>query len=181
MKVFAYGSNMCTPRLQARTPSARPLAVARLPGHGLGFHKRGWRDGSGKGDAFARDDPTAGVWGVVFRIAPAQKRDLDRAEGLGHGYDEARLRVVEPDGTAHHAWVYRASPAAIDPTAIPFAWYRDLVLAGAREHGLPDDYIARHILACPTCPDPDGDRARRHRDIVDVVGRGDRRHPVASG
>lgn len=48
---FAYGSNMLTERLIARTPSARPVGTSLLPGHRLTFHKRG-RDGSGKCDAF---------------------------------------------------------------------------------------------------------------------------------
>ena len=34
---FAYGSNMSTPRLQARLPHARPLGPAWLDGHRLAF------------------------------------------------------------------------------------------------------------------------------------------------
>lgn len=167
MKIFAYGSNMCTARLQARVPSARPVGVAMLPGHALRFHKRGWRDGSGKGDAARCGDAGAVVHGVVFRIDPAEKAALDRIEGLGRGYDERGARVTAPDGVVHEAWMYQAARSAIDPAAVPFRWYRDLVLAGAREHGLPDDYVRDHIVAVPTCPDPDTARARRHGAIID--------------
>jgi gamma-glutamylcyclotransferase len=165
-KIFAYGSNMCTARLRARVPSARALGVAALSGHSLRFHKRGWRDGSGKGDAFRTDDPAALVWGVVFRIAIAGKSELDRIEGAGRGYDPDRVEVAAPDGTAHRAWVYLAAASAIDPAAVPFRWYRDLILAGAREHGLPDHYV-RRIARQPTRPDPDRERARRHRDLIE--------------
>lgn len=49
---FAYGSNMLTDRLRERVPSARPVAVARLAGHSLRWHKVSI-DGSGKCDAEA--------------------------------------------------------------------------------------------------------------------------------
>jgi hypothetical protein len=166
MKIFAYGSNMCTARLQARVPSARPVGVAALPGHALRFHKRGWRDGSGKADAARCGDAGAVVHGVVFRLDPVEKAALDWIEGLGRGYDERGVRVTAPDGVVHEAWMYQAARSAIDPAAVPFRWYRDLVLAGAREHGLPDDYVRNHIVACPTCPDPNGARARRHRALA---------------
>jgi gamma-glutamylcyclotransferase (GGCT)/AIG2-like uncharacterized protein YtfP len=171
MLIFAYGSNMSTARLRARVPSARPLASARLDGHRLRFHKRGWRDGSGKADAAASSEPETHLWGVVFRIELAEKADLDRIEGLGNGYDEARLEVASPGGRRWHAWLYRAHASAVDADAIPFRWYRDLVLAGAREHGLPDDYIRRHIAGCPTRPDPDRDRALRHQRLLDRPAR----------
>lgn len=164
--IFAYGSNMCTARLRARVPSVRPLAVAALAGHALRFHKRGWRDGSGKGDAYPVGDPAARVWGVVFEIAAASKADLDRIEGVGRGYDEERVRVTTPGGDAHVAWIYRANPSAIEPDVVPFAWYRDLVLAGALEHGLPDDYVRRHIAGSATRRDPDAARAARHRALI---------------
>lgn len=167
MKIFAYGSNMCTARLQARVPSARALGIASLAGHSLRFHKRGWRDGSGKCDAFACDDPGARVWGVVFEIDDAEKPDLDRIEGLDNGYDQARLAVTPPAGQPHEAWLYRAHPSAIDPAAIPFRWYRDLALAGAREHHLPEAYVRRHITAAPTHPDPNTTRARRHHTLIE--------------
>ncbi len=109
-------------------------------------------------------DPGAHVWGVIFEILDDQKPALDRIEGLGRGYDQVRLPVTTPDGETHHAWLYRADPSAIDPDIVPFRWYVDLVLAGAREHGLPDDYVRRHIVGHPRRPrrqpGPEAPRAR---------------------
>ena len=51
MKYFAYGSNLLHQRLQARTPSARPLFTGTLTEHDLRFHKIG-DDNSGKADCF---------------------------------------------------------------------------------------------------------------------------------
>lgn len=170
MKIFAYGSNMATARLRQRVPSARVIGRACLAGHALRFHKRGFRDGSGKADAWACADPRAVVWGVLFEIRDDEKPRLDRAEGLGSGYDEKVVVVTDDAGAIHRAWAYSAADSAIDPAAVPFRWYRALVLAGAREHGLPDDYIRAAILSCPTCPDPDSVRAAHHRAILAVVG-----------
>lgn len=166
MDLFAYGSNMCTARLRARVPSARPIEIARLADHELRFHKRGWRDGSGKANVFQRADPEAHVWGVLFEIDEREKPDLDRIEGLGRGYDETRLPVTTASGATRHAWLYRAHPSAIAPDLLPFRWYRDLVLTGAREHGLPDGYIRRHIECCSMRTDPDRDRALRHHALI---------------
>ena len=44
---FAYGSNLSSPRLRARVPSARPEGVARLEGQRLALDKPG-RDGTAR-------------------------------------------------------------------------------------------------------------------------------------
>jgi hypothetical protein len=60
---------------------------------------------------------------------------------------------------------YKATPDAIDETLIPYNWYRDLVLAGAREHGFSAEYIA-HIESFAVEDDPDTEREKRNRDIL---------------
>ena len=69
---FAYGSNMSSERLRARTPSATSLGRARLPGYTLRWHKLG-RDGSGKCDIEPSNAPRAAVWGVLYEIDSAEK------------------------------------------------------------------------------------------------------------
>ena len=138
---FAYGSNMSSARLTARTPSARAVGRGRLPGHALRWHKLG-RDGSGKCDVVVADTgSTAAVWGVLYRIDCAEKADLDRIEGLGVGYDEHEVVVATEAGEVV-ARTYRARPGAVDPALRPRRWYKAHVLDGAREHGLPASYVA---------------------------------------
>ena len=133
---------MSTARLRARTPSARPCATGRLPHHVLRWHKLG-RDGSGKCDAaYAGTGATNTVWGVLFEIDCAEKADLDRAEGLGIGYIEKVVRIVTAQG-ACLARTYQAKADQVDPALRPRPWYKAHVLRGAREHGLPRDYVAR--------------------------------------
>ncbi len=156
MLYFAYGSNMSVRRMQRRVPSACALHTAALLGYRLAFHKVG-RDGSAKCDVVPSPRADERVHGVLYRMAPQHKRDLDEHEGLGRGYAEKRVVVMAADGMLHEAFLYCATH--IDRTLRPFDWYREHVLRGAREHGLPSDYIA-DIQAVETSQDPDVGRHR---------------------
>jgi len=164
MYYFAYGSNMSCRRLQARVLSARKLAVGLLPAHELMFHKIG-KDGSAKCDIRVcedrRDNREVYVYGVVFEIDPAHKRALDRIEGLGDGYEEKTVTIVLPNGSSVTAFTYFATHT--DASLRPLDWYRDHVLIGARENGLPADYI-RAIELQATREDPD--RQRRENELA---------------
>ena len=125
---FAYGSNMSTPRIASRLGFVRKIAVASLVEHRLQFHKRS-DDGSAKCDILLTDNAEDRVIGVVFNIALAEKRVLDRYEGLGFGYEEKMVRLRTTDGTTLEATTYYAT--RIDPGLKPYAWYREHVARGA--------------------------------------------------
>lgn len=163
---FAYGSNMSTQRLRGRTPSARPIGIATLPGHSLRFHKVS-KDGSGKCDAASSLDEGAAVIGVLFAFNPAERGALDRAEGAGKGYEARAVTVINADGRRRKVLTYIAAPEAINGSLKPYDWYKEHVVAGAREHGLPEDYVTRYIEAVDAIKDPDGDRARKQRGVAD--------------
>jgi gamma-glutamylcyclotransferase (GGCT)/AIG2-like uncharacterized protein YtfP len=156
---FCYGSNMSKRRLQARVPSARFFAVAELPGHRLRFHKAAM-DGSAKCDAEETGDPNDRVIGVIYDIADNEKPDLDRHEALGRGYEEKQVELLVAGERRLHAWMYFAT--RINDSLKPFHWYKDHVLVGARENGLPADYIAL-IEAVEAIEDPR--RSRREREL----------------
>lgn len=164
--IFSYGSNMCSTRLRARTPSARLLGVARLDRYQIRFHKTG-QDGSAKANALASDAPGAALWGVLWEILREEKAALDRAEGLGNGYDECMVRVTARDGTVYDARMYVAQAGAIDESRRPFSWYTGYVLAGALEHGLPDAWVET-LRAIPARPDPDAARHAMHCDALGI-------------
>jgi len=150
MLYFAYGSNMSTPRLQARVPSAQILGVAVLAAHRLAFHKIGG-DGTAKCDACHTGDAGDTVLGVVFRIDAREKTALDAFEGLGRGYEQKQVTLAMSDGSSLEAFTYYAT--LIDDALRPFDWYRQHVLRGAVEHGLPRAYV-RRIEAVPAVADP---------------------------
>ena len=165
---FAYGSNMATARLRQRTPSCRPIGIATLPGHALRFHKRN-ADGSGKCDAL-KTGPGDSVVGVLFTLDPAELVGLDAAEGVGNGYTRDRVTVVDAAGQQHLAVTYRAMPGHIDDSLRPYGWYKAFVVSGAREHGLPAEYVARFIVAVEAIDDPDSTRDRRERARLGTSG-----------
>ncbi|WP_111495612.1 gamma-glutamylcyclotransferase family protein [Marinobacter bohaiensis] len=162
MFYFAYGSNLSRARLQARVPEAEPVAVASLPEHRLCFHKVSRRDGSGKCDALYTGDRGDRVLGVIYDVSDEGKRVLDRIEGLGHGYDEKLVVVELGDASRRRVWLYVASD--IDAGYRPYGWYKQHVLAGAREHGFPSAYIDV-IEAVETVEDLDVDRHYRETAI----------------
>lgn len=146
---FAYGSNMLCARLRDRCSSAESLGVAELNGFMLRWHKRS-KDGSGKCDIIRRPPPLMRVFGVLYRVAMRQKCLLDKAEGLGEGYAEIDIDVF-CEGKQIDAKAYQA--ADIDRSRKPYSWYRALVVAGAREHRLPEEYISQ-LEAVATQEDP---------------------------
>lgn len=164
-RTFAYGSNMLSARLKKRCPSARPLGVAQLPGHELRWHKCS-TDGSGKCDVVSvNGDHT--VFGVVYEIDANDKKALDQAEGLGSGYDQ-KDATVSLNGDAVTVSIYVATKT--DPTLKPYTWYKALVVAGAREHGLPAPYIAS-LESVDALEDLDRARHDRNMLIVSAAGR----------
>ncbi len=147
---FAYGSNMLSRRLLARVP-AQPIGPAVLIGHELRWHKVG-SDASGKCDVVPSRTAGQMVHGVLYRMAAEHKPLLDQIEGLGQGYDERQTVLQGPQGLVR-AWYYSATH--IDAGLRPFDWYKAFVVDGAREHGLPADYIAAlHAMPHETDPDP---------------------------
>ena len=140
VRYFAYGSNMLTDRLRERVPSATPIGIGRLMGHALRWDKRSGRDRSGKCDAEATGRQDDVVWGVLFEFDPDEKLALDRAEGLGVGYMDKTVQVLTDAGPVT-ALMYYATDK--DPSLRPYHWYKALVIAGAREHGLPAGYRSR--------------------------------------
>jgi AIG2-like family len=148
---FAYGSNLSTQRLAARVPSAKVISVAMLRGHRLEFHKIG-KDGSAKCDVARTGDSNDVVYGVVFAIPLAEKSTLDKIEGLGYGYAEKEVVVLSESGAAFEAVTYYATN--IDASLKPRNWYVEHVVRGAREHGLPLEYISG-IEAIKSTSDPE--------------------------
>lgn len=161
---FAYGSNMLTRRLRERTPSARVIGNATLAGHELRWHKVS-KDGSAKCDIVPATAAGACVHGVLFEIDSAEKPALDFAEGIGMGYRELRV-VVEAASGPIEAWSYRATN--IDHLALPYPWYKALVVAGAREHGLPRAYVEA-LEAVATKNDPRPERTAHNLRIVEAA------------
>jgi len=166
MLYFSYGSNMSSRRLRYRVPSAEFNTVATLHGHELCFHKQSM-DGSAKCDAYETGDDRHSIIGVVFDLTESEKPMLDTYEGLGHGYDQKVVEVVTSSGHIIEAMTYYA--LIIDSSLKPYHWYKQHVLRGAREHGLPAEYTEL-IAAIDSLEDPDDSRHEREMAIYRNAG-----------
>jgi len=124
-------------RLNERIPSARLFHTGLLQGHELRFHKVG-RDGTGKCDLFYTGAVSDCVRGAIYKIDPVEKEILD---GIEKGYEVKNIDVVTAKGEKVRAFTYCA--VWVDEKLKPYDWYRHHLVAGAKEHNFPEDYIER--------------------------------------
>ncbi len=165
---FAYGSNMLVERLRARCPSAEPLFSATACGHELTFEKKS-NDTSGKATLKASGLETDMVHGVVFRVLAAELDHLDEAEGHpGHYARKPAFHVRRVDtGGIMTVTTYIAQPNRIVTGLSPYDWYLSLIIAGARQHSLPDHYISTLESVAAVVDDVDDRPSRKH--ALDVL------------
>jgi gamma-glutamylcyclotransferase len=164
---FAYGSNMSLRRITVatRAPSAKLLGPASIAGHRLTFDKVG-ADGSGKADCERTGDLTDRVHGALFVADTADLAALDHAEGTtgtAPGYRRTEV-VVWTEGGPKKAMTYLGITKRAD--LLPYPWYVNHVLVGARELGLPQDYLA-DLGRLQTQPDSDPARVARESALYE--------------
>jgi gamma-glutamylcyclotransferase (GGCT)/AIG2-like uncharacterized protein YtfP len=162
---FAYGSNMASHRLLRRLPGARHVEAGILTGHQLRFHKND-SGMSGKCNIELTNDHSDEVYGVIYQISNQDKQTLDRIEGLGKGYSEKIVSITTLSGGILTSVTYFAID--IDHSVIPYHWYKQHVLRGAIEHGLPTEYISR-IESIESQEDPDQRRSHRELSIYPLT------------
>lgn len=130
---FAYGSNLNLARMAERCPAASPLGRAVVPGWRFLINERG----------VATIEPSVGAstWGGLWLITPQCHESLDHYEGVRYGtYRHAQIMTVDDDREACSALTYLAANAR---AGAPSDGYLRVVLDGARDFDLPEDYIER--------------------------------------
>lgn len=135
-RYFAYGSNLWTPQMRSRCPSAVPLGTATVEGWRIAYDKPS-TDGSAKLNI--RPHPAGMVEGVVYRIDDNERDRLDAAE------PRYTPLMVEIGGQPTLTYVYEGEPSA----AAPYEWYVDVARLGAATHG-----IGHGALVVDAPPDP---------------------------
>jgi cation transport regulator ChaC len=145
---FAYGSNMNGAQMRSRAGQIYEEQVARLENYELVFNKKA-RGGS----ATANVRPAAGrtVHGVLYKIAEAAFRNLDRFEGVPEHYRRIEVSVSDGAGKKINAQVYIATK--VEKGLRPAPHYLQTILDGAGEHGLPAEYIQQIKAAAGAVPE----------------------------
>ena len=159
--IFAYGSNMCLGRLNKYNVNPQDLGrPALLREYCLKFNKRSAKDCSGK----ANIEPSIGsrVWGVLYRISDDELNNLIKGEGPG--YALKTIPVELGDRSIVDAQTFEAKTPYPYPLFPYISWYKRFLVLGAREHGLPAEYIS-DLEAIKATDDPDPVRNRENREI----------------
>ena len=129
---FAYGSNMNLDQMAVRCPGGRMLGLVR---------KRDWRYLiNQRGYVTAQEDPDAETLGCLWELTEEHWAVLDRYEGVAGGfYRRVDCEVLSIDSEEPvQSIAYRA---ANETPGTPSATYADVVIDGARQIGLPKDYL----------------------------------------
>lgn len=139
MIYFAYGSNMSSAIMDARCSNATALGAAHLPDHRLVFNLPSVRWGGSAANIERRRGAT--TWGVLWDLSEEDLARLDEVEGR---YDRYPLTIENHRGLP--ALTYRVKPDLVASPGWPHPTYLELLLAGAREHDLPESYIEVLLL-----------------------------------
>jgi gamma-glutamylcyclotransferase (GGCT)/AIG2-like uncharacterized protein YtfP len=132
MLYFAYGSNMCVPRMRRRCPGARLKGRAILPGHRFIIMRSG----------YASVVPAAGgcVHGLLWRLTPRAMAALNAYENLAGGLYRVVTIAIVADRRRRAARVYVGRERACGR---PRPGYFDIVTQAARDAGFPPHYVRR--------------------------------------
>lgn len=136
---FCYGSNLLSTRMHINNPDAERLCVARLQDWKLDFNGTSKFWGGCSADIFPEKGSTViGVVWVVHDLAP-----LDRQEIF---YRPIQVEVESvKDGSRMNCRTYIQEEdykrTCDGKPRMPSLAYKNVILAGARESGLPQEYI----------------------------------------
>ena len=128
---FAYGSNMHRVVMRKRAREAVALGVACLKDYRFLITADGY--------ASVAPHPRGCVHGLLWRLTARDRVTLDLWENIAAGLYRAEMLPVIVAGKRRRALVYVARAG---PRGVPRPGYMEIVMAAAREWGLPADYVS---------------------------------------
>jgi len=137
---FGYGSNLNQGFLRQYCPSTEYVMKAYLPNYEVQF--RFWSKRRQGGISTIIEKPGGLVHGVVYEVPEAELLVLDELESVPQGlYRREKFLVLDEWGKWQGADLYRVA----DPQGpfTPSRSYVELMLTGAREHGLDPGYVKK--------------------------------------
>jgi len=139
MYYFAYGSNMNSLQMRERCPGSRFIGKATLDNFKFVYDGTS-KEGGAVGNIVKEGDEF--VLGGLYEINDSHFRSLDRYEGYRTSYDRKEFSVQTVDGKFFSAIVYLRTGKQVGE---PSSQYRSIVIQGARDCGLPEEYIQRYL------------------------------------
>ncbi len=129
---FAYGSNMSLARMIERCGQDNfvDLGKAQLPGYSFYFY--------GRGHANIRPMASQTIEGVLFQIKDSCLKSLDQVEGYPNTYQRQAVKINwKNTNVLAQAYIVEKDQTVGTPTVE----YYQIVLSGAQEHNLSENYI----------------------------------------
>ena len=140
MHHFGYGSNLNMEFLRSYCPSAEFIMRAYLPNYEVQF--RFWSERRQGGISTIIEKPGGLVHGVIYDVPEEELLDLDVLESVPQGlYRRETFLVLGEDMKWHGADLYRVAEPKGPFT--PARSYVELMITGAKAHGLAPEYIKK--------------------------------------
>jgi gamma-glutamylcyclotransferase (GGCT)/AIG2-like uncharacterized protein YtfP len=132
-------------QMTERCPDSRLVGSAKLQGYELTFPRKSKDRGCGVSSVERNDKKE--VWGVVYKLNDIDLAQLDKKEGYKpardhdqNSYNRIKVLVTLTDNDSSiECWTYIAVKQ--HEIFAPNSKYMEIVLSGARENNLPEQYI----------------------------------------
>ncbi len=140
MLYFAFASNMNQAQMKRWCPASRFLKAVILEGYRFVYDglSVSWEGATGN----IVQSTTESVWGALYEITERDRLTLDAFEGYPRNYDHKDVDVRDREGKIDRAMTYFRTGR---PLSKPHPDYERIVIDGAKECGLPDDYIEKFL------------------------------------
>jgi gamma-glutamylcyclotransferase (GGCT)/AIG2-like uncharacterized protein YtfP len=129
---FAFGSNMNSKQMENRCPGAIFISQARVNGWSYFIN--------GNGYAGIEENLNSYTLGCVWKLSETHFKSLDEYEAVNEGYYHRTLIQASllPSGIEKETVVYLSNNRTYGK---PSQHYQEEVVEGAKQLGLPNDYI----------------------------------------
>jgi hypothetical protein len=134
---FAYGSNMLLTRLRTRVTYVHDNLSGQLRNYRFRYNKQA-QDGSSKANVVAAPDQV--VHGVCFEI---DDEDFKKLVEIERGYIPVEVPIYTTSRGLIISKTFRSEKLS---NAMPKSDYVTTVVAGAREHDIPEEYIRTTLI-----------------------------------
>ncbi len=140
MLYFAFASNMNQAQMMRWCPASRFLKAAVLEGFRFVYDGFSVNWDGAVGNIVKSDSES--VWGALYEITQRDRLTLDAFEGYPRNYEHKDVDVKDREEKVYRALTYFRTGRALGK---PHPDYERIVIDGAKECGLPDEYIDKAL------------------------------------
>ncbi len=137
---FAYASNMNQAQMKRWCPASRFIKSAILQRFRFVYDGFSVTWDGAVGNIVKSE--TESVWGALYEITERDRLTLDAFEEYPRSYEHREVEVKDRAGEGYRAMTYFRTGRALGK---PHPDYEKIVIDGAKECGVPEDYADRYL------------------------------------